>query len=123
MHSGHSTHELTCHKESGVYVLKTYHGALRERVYQSEYTALSIMRDQATDNVVGYWGSFTHGDTFNLLLDYVDGGNFLDFLTSTPPPIEPYEILEFWSSFFDLFKGLHGIHQLGREDNLRELFG
>jgi len=60
---------------------------------------------------VGFYGSFTQNGTFNLLLQFADGGTLLDFYQKAAPPREVGDIRQFWKNIFAVMKGLHRVHQ------------
>jgi len=60
--------------------------------------------------VIGFCGSFTQGDTFNVLLEYANGGTLEDFLQKHEPPTNAEDIYKFWSAIFNLTKAIESIH-------------
>lgn len=62
-------------------------------------------------NIVQLFGSFRQLGSYSLLLEYVDGGNFADYLKSTSPPKAVEDITVFWTSLFGVLNGLDTIHQ------------
>ena len=71
-----------------------------------------VLQDQKNDNIIKYYGSFSQNGTFNLLLEYADGGDLLAFFKENPPPQTPEDTRLFWTGIFDVLKGLHAVHQL-----------
>lgn len=70
------------------------------------------IRNNPSDHVVTYYGSFEQGDRRNLILEYVNGGTLLDLLKNTPPPSTRKDIHEFWTSLTFVMRGIHRIHQI-----------
>ncbi|RYP21566.1 hypothetical protein DL765_002202 [Monosporascus sp. GIB2] len=64
-----------------------------------------------SDNIITYHGSFRQNGTYNLILDYADGGSLKDLLVKQVPPSTTDAIEQFWRSLFDVLKGLQSIHQ------------
>ncbi|KAF3001704.1 hypothetical protein E8E14_000681 [Neopestalotiopsis sp. 37M] len=105
-------HEPVPGSHGHTYILKTYTGSSGRKLYDNERKALTALQDQPNDHIVGFYGSFTQGDTYNLVFEYVDGGNLLEFFKSTPPPTSPQDKHDFWTSYKGIFEGAHRIHQL-----------
>jgi len=74
------------------------------------------LRQPGSKNIVGYYGSFVQNGTFNLLLQFADGGNLLEYYANTPPPREPADVQRFWKSLFAVFQGLHAVHRITPSD-------
>ena len=47
-----------------------------------------------------------------MLLEYVSGGNFTDFMANTDPPEGPEETMKFWRSLSEVVKPILRIHSL-----------
>jgi serine/threonine protein kinase len=95
-----------------MFVLKTYVETSGQRLYDNERKALTALQDRPSDHIVGFYGSFTQDDTYNLVLEFVDGGNLLDFLKMMPSPSTLQDIRDFWTSYKGIFEGVQRIHQL-----------
>ena len=95
-----------------VYALKQYTGERERKMGHRESKALGTLQERGNNNIVGYYGSFAQNDTFNLLLQYVAGGNLWHYLRRVDPPETRDEIRQFWQSLSTIFKGLHCVHQL-----------
>ncbi|KAK0622341.1 hypothetical protein B0T14DRAFT_426565, partial [Immersiella caudata] len=98
--------------EDRIYVLKTYTESRYRHLYTNEARALTTLQQPKNENIVGYYGSFVQNGTFNLLLQFADGGNLLDYYGNTPPPTDPLDVRRFWTSLFSVFKGLHAVHRI-----------
>ncbi|RYO74951.1 hypothetical protein DL764_010633 [Monosporascus ibericus] len=70
-----------------------------------------------SDNVITYHGSFRQNGTYNLILDYADGGSLKDLLGNQEPPSTVEDIEQFWRSLFGVFNGLQSIHQWMEPDD------
>ncbi|RYO86107.1 hypothetical protein DL762_004902 [Monosporascus cannonballus] len=64
-----------------------------------------------SDNIITYHGSFRQNGTYNLILDYADGGSLGDLLGKQVPPSAAEDIEQFWRSLFGVLNGLQSIHQ------------
>ena len=93
-------------------MLKSCSEKQSHRYLQIESKALTTLQQSGSEHIVGYYGSFIQGGVFNLLLQYADGGNLLDYFAVTGPPKEPEDIQRFWKSFVSITQGLHSVHQL-----------
>ena len=60
--------------------------------------------------IIAYYGSFVDDDTYNIILEYADRGNFEDFMKTTPAPSTGEEMIEFWDRFCRITHGLAFIH-------------
>ena len=72
----------------------------------------------ASRNIIGFYGSFTHSGTCNVVLEYADKGNLEDYLQSVPPPTKPEDIITFWEGLLHIAQGLLTIH--GQQDPLSD---
>lgn len=60
--------------------------------------------------VIAYYGSFIDNDTYNIILEYADRGNFEDFMKTTPEPSTGEGMIEFWDQLSNITHGLALIH-------------
>lgn len=76
-------------------------------------------------NIIGFYGSFVRGETYNIILEYADLGNLDYFMEQTPPPSSASEKTLFWDRFFDVGNGLVKIHgeEEGNGNELQILLG
>ncbi|KAK3331440.1 hypothetical protein B0H66DRAFT_467908, partial [Apodospora peruviana] len=100
-----------------VYVLKSYNHARDERSFKNEIKALTTLQQSRQSqreqwHIVGYYGSFIQNGTFNLILQFANGGNLLDYYRDFEPPKDPAQIRQFWKNLFKVLKGLHTVHQI-----------
>jgi len=103
--------------------LKRYSGERYLKHYRHEAGVLTTLQARKQKNIVGFYGSFTQNGTFNLILQYADGGNLLDFFQRTARPTDPDSIGQFWKSIFPIFQGLHRLHQTKLADESGEYRG
>lgn len=64
------------------------------------------------DSIINYYGSYIHGQEFNILLEYADRGNLEDYFKRETPPSRGFDIVRFWESLFQLIDGLRVIHSV-----------
>lgn len=64
------------------FALKTFHSHAGAIMYQCEMSASEASRgdSKSGSHIVKYLGTFRHGDTLNILLDYSEHGTLEDFL-------------------------------------------
>ncbi|KAI1460311.1 hypothetical protein F4805DRAFT_389944 [Annulohypoxylon moriforme] len=93
------------------FVLKTYHKHRYQRLYENEVDALRTLKNSRSPNVIKYYGSFRQNGTYNIILEYADGGDLAEFLKKTPRP-KGDEVIQFWRSMSLCFRGLQCIHRL-----------
>lgn len=91
--------------------MKTYFTSEAKRYYNTEVAAFRNIG--LNSNIIEFHGSFTRGDTYNVLLEYADKGNLADYFKSESPPSEGKEIIQFWEAMFTLIDALRRIHQVG----------
>lgn len=96
------------------YILKTYNGQQHERHYQHEVQAFArlLHNPTSTEHVVKCHATFRHGETYNLVMEWVAGGDLLQYFETQRPPQTSEEIIDFWDSLAKLNVGLHRIHQV-----------
>lgn len=67
---------------------------------------------KSTEHVVKCYATFKHGETYNLVMEWVGGGDLLQYFETQRPPQSSEEIIDFWDSLAKLNVGLHRIHQV-----------
>lgn len=55
--------------------------------------------------------SYEHLDTWNILLEYADGGSLERFFQDEVEPSRGLNLISFWEEFFQLVNGVLAIHQ------------
>ncbi|CAN8095489.1 unnamed protein product [Discula destructiva] len=100
-------------KTTPYYILKTYHGDRHEQHYENEIQAFTIVQNYPPrENVVKCYATFRQGETLNLVMEYVPGGDLLQYFKEDRPPRTAEDIIHFWDSLTKMVKGLHYIHQV-----------
>ena len=105
------------HQCRNTFALKTYRTEDAKKYYETESDAFKHLRHlgRPPPNIIAFYGGFEREDTYNIILEYADGGNLNEFMRRAPPPINPNELSIFWDQFFNIFHGLAHIHGEGRE--------
>ncbi|KAK4544430.1 hypothetical protein LTR36_004321 [Oleoguttula mirabilis] len=89
-----------------------------ERYYSTEvhnFAQLTSRASTSTPGLIGFYGGFEHGDTFNILLEYANGGTLEDMFQQREPPSCGDDIIAFWNAFVEVLKALASIHDLKKE--------
>lgn len=112
-----STYRIQLHSEYNrldsmhQFVLKTCKKD-KANLHHNEVTAYEALSTQ-TDvqpHLARFYGSWVQGDRYNMLLEYVDGGNLTKFLFNTEPPNTAKATMKFWKAFLEVVKPLVRIH-------------
>ncbi|CZR62093.1 uncharacterized protein PAC_11990 [Phialocephala subalpina] len=102
-----ATNDPRCH----AYVLKTYMTAEAETYYNNETAAFRRLKHQDS-NLIGFYGSFCQGNTFNIILEYADKGTLERYFKDCRPPIQSEDIINFWDGLFKNIWAVGRIHNL-----------
>jgi serine/threonine protein kinase len=105
-------------RRTNTFVVKTC-PANKVHLYHDEvnvYKAMSA-ENPVLDNMVRFYGSWRQGDTYNILLEYVDGGTLESFLERTHPPTALRDIVTLWEKFCALASLIALIHQHPHPNN------
>ena len=94
-----------------VFVLKSYHSHKFEHLYLNEIKALVGLKNCPSPHVITFYGSFRQHGSYNLILEYADGGNLADFFRNTPLP-KGSDVGRFWKSLSATLQGIDRVHQL-----------
>ena len=62
--------------------------------------------------IITFYGSFVQNETYNVLLQYADGGTLEDYFQNVDPPRHPSHTYQFWKSSFGLFMAINRIHDM-----------
>jgi serine/threonine protein kinase len=73
--------------------------------------------NQSRRGVIRFLGSFTHGATFNIILEYANGGTLENYFRQFPPPSLSRDIHHFWESLLRLISVLTYLQNLKFYDN------
>jgi hypothetical protein len=100
-------------------VLKTFHSHSHKEQWRKEVNNLVYLRTALNKypGAVSYYGSFTHGSTFNIILEYANRGNLEHYFQKTTPPREPEDINNFWKSLISLIEVLAALRNLNFYDD------
>lgn len=99
---------------ANTFVIKEYSTFNAQRDYDHETSAFKKIG--AHKDIIGYYGSFTRGDTFNVILEYADKGTLQEYFDRQLPPSTGDNIIRFWQALFQLIGALWKIHTVGDDD-------
>lgn len=106
-------------EHANTFVLKTYISKDAEKVYTNEVNAFRKLKEYKNPKdatyVIGYYGSFVHGETRHILLEYADKGDLERYFTNIVPPDNGEDILSFWEGMFNIVRALMDIHTTRRQ--------
>lgn len=68
--------------------------------------------------LIGFFGGFEQGDTFNIILEYANGGTLEDFMHTRNAPYNGPGIYAFWESLLPLIRAISRIHNITYEDSV-----
>jgi serine/threonine protein kinase len=92
------------------FVLKRYPNKDGEDDYKAEVNGFRSVK--STDSIIKFYGSYIHGDEFNILLQYGDRGSLEEYFKRETPPSRGLDIIKFWEAMFKLIEGLKVIHSV-----------
>ena len=97
--------------KTNVFVVKTYRTKDAEKYFTNECEAFRrLMRNRGTSqNVIGFYGSFKHDQSLNIVLEYADRGTLEDLL-KTSQPSRGEDIIDLWQGILEIAQGLSAIH-------------
>lgn len=102
---------------SNTFELKRYPLPDGESLYREEVNGFRSVKQE--DSIRRFYGSFIHGDHFNLLLQFPDKGSLEEYFRKETPPSRGQDIISFWEGLFQLIKGLKTIHSVrGSHQNI-----
>jgi len=81
---------------------------LKKDEYRQE--AKNFSNSKHSESIIRFHGSYTHGDSYNLLLEFADKGSLEEYFQKQTPPSRGGDIIKFWNSLFQLIKALKTIH-------------
>jgi serine/threonine protein kinase len=110
--TSHAQNVHTTHATTPTFVLKTC-SSHAVQYHQREVHAYKAMGGQVDvmPNMVRFYGSWRQGNTYYMLLEYVNGGTLESFFQDTPSPTRQEEILMFWERLFDLVNLVARVHK------------
>jgi len=74
------------------------------------------IKDPRDDCIIRFFGSYRHGNTFHIILEYANQGTLEDFFQNVTPPTNPDDIYVFWCNILQLLCALTTLHNVGKED-------
>ncbi|CZR54400.1 uncharacterized protein PAC_04284 [Phialocephala subalpina] len=92
------------------FALRTYSIA-KVQFYDSKLHALRKLQQIRDKHLIGVYGSYTQGNSYNVLLEWADRGSLEHYFQLTNPPAGIVGITNFWTSLFGTLRALHTIHQ------------
>lgn len=63
-----------------------------------------------SESIIRFHGSYIHGDSYNILLEFADKGSLDEYFQKQMPPSRGRDIIKFWDSLLQLIKALKAIH-------------
>lgn len=95
--------------------MKTYYKA-EEETYTDERDAYMRLRWTRLQypNLLTYYGSFVHGNTHNIVLEWADLGTLENYMSTTSPPSTAEELVLLWDRLSGVINGLMAIHGEGQ---------
>jgi serine/threonine protein kinase len=106
---------------ANTFALKTFTDEHAEDYYRNEVEAFRSLQVLSDINLVSYYGSYTHGSTYNIILEYVDKGTLETYFENEVPPTKGEDIINFWGGIFMIFKALSAIHDLEMTNKTQSL--
>jgi hypothetical protein len=96
---------------ANTFVLKTYVSRDAEKNHKNEVAAFQRLRNAShMGHIIGYYGSYKHGETRHILLEYADRGDLETNFMEVDPPQKGEDILRFWKGILNLVAALIAIH-------------
>src|SRR5436305_11627172 len=89
-------------------ILKRYLTKDAEEAYKQEVTGFRSLRH--CESIISFYGSYKHGDDYNILLEFADKGSLEEYFLKETPPSRGEDIIKFWDRLFQLIKALRAIH-------------
>jgi hypothetical protein len=90
------------------FILKRYLTRDAEDHYKQEVNGYRTLKNPTS--IINFYGSYTHGDVCNIILEYADKGSLEEFYQRESPPSRGEDIIKFWDRLFQLIKALKVIH-------------
>lgn len=77
---------------------------------------------QPSPHIVAYYGSFIHGNSYNIILEYADLGTLESFMRDTQSPSTFEDTVLFWDRLFDVIHGIMVIHgKIGNDSSASQI--
>jgi len=109
---------------TNVFVLKTYKTDDARIFYENEVGGFTKLIEYSAsgeldENMIGFHGSFVQNGTYNVVLDYADGGTLEEYFQTIERPSKTQDIIDIWSELFNVIKPLQTLHEIPN-DNVGE---
>lgn len=101
------------------YVLKIFHSRKgSETDWDHEVESHVVLRSSLNDagGVVRFHGCYTHGPTFNVLLEWAELGNLEQLMKRLEPPQTKEDALTFWKSYLGMLRTLENLRRMVYDD-------
>ena len=111
-------------QHKNTFVLKTYRDAEAPHNYRAERDAYLKLRwgGKPSEHIIAYYGSFIHGNSYNIILEYADQGTLETFMRRTKSPSSPEETLLLWDRLLNVTHGLMTIHgKIGNDSSASQI--
>ena len=105
-------------------MLKTYRDAEAQQNYKAERDAYLKLRwgGKPSEHIVAYYGSFIHGNSYNIVLEYADQGTLEAFMRKTKSPSSAEETQLLWDRLLSVTHGLMTIHgKIGNDSSASQI--
>jgi serine/threonine protein kinase len=88
-------------------------------MFENEIAAFKKLSQSATlkGSIIGFYGTYIHGETCNIILEYADKGDLESFFQHELPPSTAPDIVEFWKKMFSIADALKFIQNLDPGDS------
>lgn len=93
---------------ANTFLLKRYPTKDGEHRYNQKISGFRSVRQ--AESVIKFYGSYIHGENYNILLEFADKGSLEEYFRRESPPSRGGDIIKFWEALFQLIKGLKAIH-------------
>jgi len=104
--------------------LKTYVTRDAEKYYENEKNAFMYLRTtgRPDPSLIGFYGSYVHDGTFNIILEYAKEGTLEDYFQNISPPSSGQDITKLWDGLLRLIGALSRIHEVVSAEEDGEIF-
>jgi serine/threonine protein kinase len=93
---------------ANTFLLKRYPTKDGEHRYNKKINGFRSVRQ--AESIIKFYGSYIHGENYNILLEFADKGSLEEYFRRESPPSRGGDIINFWEGLFQLIKGLKAIH-------------
>jgi serine/threonine protein kinase len=97
---------------SSIRTLKEFKDHSEFLTEQAAFTTLT-KDGHSPEHIVEYLGSYEQGEVRCIILEFADMGSLDDYFHNITPPASERDTVAFFSSLFQLLKGLMSIHEVG----------